>query len=301
MSAKKDEKKHTQYLNSLFKERNFNNQQLISSLFKNKQVKEFCLHHALSEETILKNFVPLSQYKEVSDICNQCDGTKCYSPVSDMTCTISINEMEKIQVEYSDCPKVLQAHPGNLEVIDFSVKDIDIEITNARITLFKYFDKFCDDYFKNIPTKGIYLWGKCGVGKSLLLFMFAKSLVSKGAKVLFAYYPDLVRQFQTSFGTSNVEELIYRLKTADILMLDDIARESNTPYVRDEILGPILQYRCDNGLPMFMTSNRDFKLLEEHISETNTTIDKIKGRAILERIKYLMKDYELVDKDYRNN
>ena len=94
--------------------------------------------------------------------------------------------------------------------------------------------------------------------------------------------------------------LILKLKKADILIIDDIGREANTPYIRDEILGPILQYRCDNNLPMFMTSNREFDLLEKHLSETASSVDSVKAKAIMARIKYLMDEYELVDKDYRN-
>ena len=117
---------------------------------------------------------------------------------------------------------------------------------------------------------------------------------------MIAYYPDLVRRIQGLFGTNKLEELILKLKKVDILILDDIGREANTPYIRDEILGPILQYRCDNNLPMFMTSNRDFKQLEEHLSETATVTDTVKARAMMARIKYLMDEYQLLDKDYRN-
>ena len=69
---------------------------------------------------------------------------------------------------------------------------------------------------------------------------------------------------------------------------------------RDEILGPIMQYRVDNELPMFVSSNRNMKELQKHLSETNNTVDEIKGRALIERFKFLMKEYELVDKDFRN-
>ena len=106
---------------------------------------------------------------------------------------------------------------------------------------------------------------------------------------------------QSSFGTTYQEELILRLKQTDIVVIDDIGREANTQYIRDEVLGPILQYRVDNNLPMFMSSNRNFEMIEKHLSETNTTIDLVKARALVERLKFLMKEYELNDKDFRNN
>ena len=42
-------------------------------------------------------------------------------------------------------------------------------------------------------------------------------------------------------------------------------------------------------------------MIEKHLSETNTTIDLVKARALVERLKFLMKEYELNDKDFRNN
>lgn len=274
---------------------------LIDLLYKNKKAKEFCLKNALSEEEILKNYSALSKFKDINDCCEKCDGKKCISSIPEMTCTLEIDNRRIVEAIYSDCPLIKKNNPGNFEVIDFNVQDLDIEATTNRILLFKALNKFSDEYFATGFSKGLYLYGKCGIGKSLLLYNFAQSLVSKGATVLFAYYPDLVRRFQTSFGSDENEELINRLKTADILMLDDIGREANTPYIRDSILGPILQYRCDNMLPMFMTSNRDFNLIEKHLSETSGMIDEIKAKGLISRFKFLMKEYKLDDKDFRNN
>ena len=114
------------------------------------------------------------------------------------------------------------------------------------------------------------------------------------------YYPDFVRRVQSSFGDGdNIEDLVYRLKTCDVLMLDDLGRESNTSYIRDEILGPILQYRCDNYLPMFVSSNRSIKLLIEHLSDASGKIDTIKGKAIASRLEFLMDECLLDDVDFR--
>ena len=45
---------------------------------------------------------------------------------------------------------------------------------------------------------------------------------------------------------------------------------------RDEILGTILQYRMDNNLTTFFTSNLNIEELEEHLKTTNKSIDKYK-------------------------
>ena len=272
-------------------------------LFKCDKVKEFCEVNKLTDNEIILNMAALFTYQEGINECLNCNGKVCQASVNEMYPTLSIDENRKISVTYNECEKVKALRPGNLEVIAYTENDFDIDITPSRAKLLKEFNEFCENYFnqdnKKI-VKGLYLFGECGVGKSLLAYRFAKTLVNKGAKVVFAYYPDLVREIQSAFGTPKLEKLIIKLKTVDILMLDDIAREANTAYIRDQILGPILQYRCDNDLPMFVTSNRDFKLLETHLSETNNVIDTVKGKALIARFKYLMKEYELVDKDFRS-
>ena len=52
------------------------------------------------------------------------------------------------------------------------------------------------------------------------------------------------------------------IKLAEVLVLDDIGAEQSTPWVRDEILQVILQYRMQEDLPTFFTSNFNFQDLE---------------------------------------
>ena len=98
-----------------------------------------------------------------------------------------------------------------------------------------------------------------------------------------------------------MEKLLLELKKVDVLMLDDLGGENNTAFVRDEILGPILQYRMNEELPVFATSNYNFLQLVEHFADTSLETDKLKAGRILQRIQYLMNPVELVDLDYRNN
>ena len=48
-------------------------------------------------------------------------------------------------------------------------------------------------------------------------------------------------------------------------MLDDIRAEEVTPWVRDEVIGPLLHYRMVHELPTFFSSNFDYSELEHHL------------------------------------
>ena len=87
--------------------------------------------------------------------------------------------------------------------------------------------------------------------------------------------------------------------TSDVLLLDDIGAENNSSWARDDVLGTILQYRMDNNLTTFFTSNFTIEELENVLAETNKERDEIKARRIIERIKYLTTELTLISENKR--
>ena len=83
------------------------------------------------------------------------------------------------------------------------------------------------------------------------------------------------------------------------MLLDDIGAETTTPWNRDEILGTILQYRMDNKKATFFTSNLNIKELENHFITSNKDEEVIKARRIIERVKYLTDELELIGENKR--
>ena len=84
----------------------------------------------------------------------------------------------------------------------------------------------------------------------------------------------------------------------DILIIGDIGAEKVTDWGRDEILGTILQTRMNNLKTTFFTSNFTLKELERHLS--NNGSEPVKSSRIIERIKFLCQDMEMISKNYRN-
>ena len=65
-----------------------------------------------------------------------------------------------------------------------------------------------------------------------------------------------------------MKQKLQRIREANILMIDDIGAEEVTPWVRDEVIGPLLHYRMVQELPTFFSSNLNFEELEHHLSIT---------------------------------
>ena len=66
----------------------------------------------------------------------------------------------------------------------------------------------------------------------------------------------------------------------------------------DEILGTILQYRMQEGLPTLFTSNLTISELEVHLA-SNDSEGRIKARRIIERIKFLTDNITMIAENRR--
>ena len=183
------------------------------------------------------------------------------------------------------------------DIRNAKMKDIYTNDKN-RVPLIKWITSFIKDYKSGKKVKGLYLSGNFGSGKSYIVSAMLNELVKDGNNVAMIYYPEFLRILKSSFKTDFDEEYDYARK-ADLLLLDDIGAENITSWSRDEILGPILQYRMDNNLPTFFTSNLNINELEIHLSESKNDVDKLKAKRIIERIKYLTDDLTLISENKR--
>ena len=167
-----------------------------------------------------------------------------------------------------------------------------------RMDLIKWVTNFIKEYKKGNTHKGLYLSGNFGSGKSYIVSACLNELVKDGYNAAMIYYPEFLRTLKSSFDNDFEEQYDYARKS-DLLLLDDIGAENVTAWSRDEILGPILQYRMDNNLPTFFTSNLSLEELEVSLSEGKNSIDKLKAKRIIERIKYLTDELKLISKNQR--
>ena len=174
-----------------------------------------------------------------------------------------------------------------------------LDYSNLPNFLIKYLKNFYDNYSISNYQKGIYLHGSFGSGKTFLLAALLNELKEKKkAKFEIVYYPTLLRNLKEDL--SIVDSKVNYYSNIEILLLDDIGAENVTNSGREEILGTILQYRMDNHLTTFFTSNLDINELEKHLSITKDDMDMVKARRIIERIKQLTIDMELISKNRRD-
>lgn len=181
-------------------------------------------------------------------------------------------------------------------ILDASMKDIYTD-DNSRLETIKWLTTFIKKYENNEKCKGLYLTGNFGCGKTYLVSAVFNEIAKKGKKVSIVYYPEFLRRLKEGFSDDS-KEIFNKVKKADLLLLDDIGAETVTNWNRDEILGTILQYRMQENLPTFFTSNLTIDELEEHLY-SNDSESKIKARRIIERIKYLTDNIIMIAENRR--
>lgn len=276
---------------------------LKEQIFQDKNIEDFCITNKLSDDDILTAYAKLSMQKENNEICIDCDGKVCsMDPYGLQTKLIFDNYVD---MTYFKCPKIEVVEQANIDLMFFPNREQFTKkesfFPKERAVAYKVMKEFLINYQKGQFNRGIFLHGSFGTGKTFLLMKLAQDLSKKDIKVIITYYPDLVRFIKSTIATNELEATINKLKYVDVLILDDIGAEVNTGFIRDEVLGPILQFRLESGLSVFMTSNYNLQQLREHFMESKDEINKVKSDRIIERIKYLMYQIELIDKNYRNN
>ena len=182
------------------------------------------------------------------------------------------------------------------EIINASMKDIYTDDKN-RLEAIKWLTTFIKKIENGEKSKGLFLTGNFGCGKTYLVAAAFNELAKKGKKVACLYYPEFLRSLKERFS-DDYREIFDKVKKCDLLLIDDIGAETVTCWNRDEVLGTILQYRMQENLPTFFTSNLSINELETHLAY-NDSEGKLKARRIIERIKYLTDNITMIAENRR--
>lgn len=195
--------------------------------------------------------------------------------------------------------KALKVQKETNESILDNARIKDIIPSKKRIDIIKWIKNYYDNFDPYKTSKGLYLHGSFGTGKSFMVAALLNELKEKfEVSTEIIYFPELLRKLKENLNL--VGDKIYYLENVQVLLIDDIGAEKVTDWGRDEILGTILQTRMNNGMPTFFTSNLNIEELEKHLSLTKDNEDILKAKRIIERIKYLTDDLELIEQNHRN-
>lgn len=284
----------------------FHYQDLVQKIMKDPDVAAFIQQESLSQEELNRSISKFNQYITERDKFLRGDTdyiAKGYKPILVMNHGYA-------DVSYEETPELIAAEKEaaikkRLNLINFpsslkNVSFLDVYRDDVqRLTVLKRMIEFVNDYPNNL--KGLYLYGDFGVGKSFMVAALAHDLSEKrGVSSTLLHYPSFVIDVKNAIGDGNVKTLVDEIKLAEVLILDDIGAEQSTAWVRDEILQVILQYRMQEDLPTFFTSNFNFEDLEKHFAKGKNGNDETwEARRVMERIRYLAEETRLEGENRR--
>ena len=275
-----------------------------------KDFKDYVDNLDVSSDVLINYTASIEDAVKEKKACKDCPGLKnCPNTLKGHVYT-ALKDNNGLNFSYIPCNKLIKeentyAYKKNITCFDLPKEISEASFSkayrddNKRLPIFKYFKEFMDSYLKDKKGKGLYLSGSFGSGKTYLVAALFNELAKKNISSALVYYPELLRSLKSSFG-SDYEEKFDFIKTVPLLLLDDIGAENTTSWSRDEVLGPILQYRMEEELPTFFTSNLTLSELEVSLSITNSGTEKVKAKRIIERIKQLTVPLELISKNRRN-
>ena len=268
----------------------------------------------LSDDELMKYTSSLEDAVLEYENCKGCKGLAACKNNINGFCYLPVLNDGKLSFSYVACRYKNKLDSDNKYLNNVTSFDIPREIKEAKIKdiytddknrqdVIKWILNYVKDYKKGVIGKGLYLHGNFGCGKTYLVSAMFNELAKNNVKSVIIYWPEYLRSLKSSYSSSSNDEFkdkYNEVKYAKLLLIDDLGAEGVTSWSRDEILGTILQYRMQENLPTFITSNLNIKELEEHLSiTTSNKLEKVKAKRIIERIKQLTIDTQLIGENNR--
>lgn len=277
-------------------------------------------HPELDERLLRQNITRLYQYAKEAKQCSRCPGLdRCPNDMPGHFTRVSVESFggEPSISDYKVPCKLWQAKASQDAVRsrirsfyvdekalrrEYSVDEIVERDASRAEAVEAILDYVLTTKAQGLQSKGLYLMGDFGTGKTFLASYLLFELAKSGFTGVIVYMPDFVEDLKAMFGDpQRMKETIELLKETDLLVFDDIGAEHLNAWTRDHVLGTILNYRM-NRKPTFYTSNHDLDGLQRHLGFTaREGEDVYRAQRLMDRIRPFVDVVEVGGKNQRGS
>lgn len=287
-------------------------QQSVNAVLNNEDVKSFLNKHKdeLEDDVVKRSMSKLYEFVQENNKLknNQPTTIPGYTPVLVVNKgLIDISyvptQETKDNMKKAKVLKRIHAVAMPKSIKNVTLDQFDLSENDYRMNAMRLVTDFIEEY-TNTPKKwhqGMYLYGEFGVGKTFLMAAMANELAKNGFEVTLVHFPSFAVEMKSAISSNLVADKLDAIKKTPVLILDDIGADSMSSWVRDDILGVILEYRMQNSLSTFFTSNFSMKQFEEeHLAVNNKgDVEPLKAKRIMQRVHYLAKEVGMFGQNRR--
>ncbi len=260
----------------------------------------YCYHfikkNDINDVVIEDNLLTFKQVMDDQKVCLNCKEL--------ISCPKKLNGLIK-ELEYIDGNVIQTLTPCDFQVAkqklidNYLIRDFDDDALSYRLTL-----EDVDEYRKSIANKmgrivknldnnGLYIYGNSGFGKSYLSICLANSLVEQGKTVAYVNARNTISDLRGYVinDKDKFNDIINKMKTAELLIIDDLGNEKITDWSRDAVLYDVLDYRLRNKKnKIIINSNYNLSELKELYKVDN----EVRAKRFINLINSICESIELL-------
>lgn len=259
----------------------------------------------ITKEQYERNRYEIEEIRKAQKLCETCQGKDCpqfnkgYMPIFDCFCgyySMSLlpcphselvkhrGEIGKLQQEAHIPQRYAKLTFPDLKKMELSPKNREVAVTLLQLSK------------KPESSKGLYLYGTPGVGKTLLISILGNTLLKAGKKVLFCNTAELLNQLRQRIKSDWNEELA-RYQNVPCLILDDVGVARLTEWGLEQMFR-LLDARYEEGRQTFFTSNYSLKQLQEKLLGSDQ-FEEAQVLRLISRMAGMTRQLELTGEDKR--
>ncbi|TDT63246.1 ATP-binding protein [Fonticella tunisiensis] len=235
--------------------------EIASSIFKGidienyiKEQKKRITDLKIEKAEILSSHNYPVDYLEIQYKCNKCKDT---GYIGNEKCSCFKQKLIDRHYKQSNLRDILNEE--NFDTFDFSLysdQKYKDEPLSPRKNIEEIFTR-CVNFTKNFDNtnENLFFFGGSGLGKTFLSNCIAKELLDKGKVVIYQTSSNLIQilrslRFEDNAPKDQIEDFI----ECDLLIIDDLGTEPNTPYAQSELFN-IINTRIIKGKKILISTN----------------------------------------------
>lgn len=221
-----------------------------------------------------------------------CDKERVFKCMCDCDKEKERQEQERIQHE-KEVEAIKQLKKNSLMDEKFTSCTFDtFNVTKENETQLRiakrYAEKFDELFAKN---QGLLFYGNVGTGKTTLACCIGNELMDHMTSVFATSLVKILSQIMTNKSRSSEEDVIRKMNSARLLILDDLGAERSTDFALETVYN-IIDSRYRSGKPMIITTNL---MLNDMQSTHDVRLQRIYDRVleVCYPVPFMFRSYRL--------